>query len=88
MKKLEEDIHLYHPKLVLEMDETKVPWCPAESYTYAPTATDKICIHGQNDKRASTATITITKSNQFLPMHIIWEGLSLKTIPKHKKVTT
>jgi len=58
MNDLELEYLLYHPALILEMDETKVPWCPAESYTYAPTAAEKISIHGQNDKRASTATIT------------------------------
>ena len=33
-KAIEELITQYHPSLVLEMDETKLPWCPSDDFTY------------------------------------------------------
>jgi hypothetical protein len=82
MKKLEDVIPQYHPSLVLEMDETGIPWCPAQNYTYAPKGQKKIVIPGQCDKRSSSGTIIVTQSGQFLPLQVIWEGKSNRSIPK------
>jgi hypothetical protein len=79
-KALEEKIEQYHPLLVLEMDETLAPWCPQDNTTYAEEGTGRVEMNSQNDKRGNTLTVTISK-NEILPFHLIWDGLTDRSIP-------
>ena len=74
-------MRIYHPDLIIEMDETLAPWCPQSNTTYAPEGTPKIRLHAQDDKRGNTVSVSITKSNKLLPFHMIWEGLTQQSIP-------
>jgi len=76
-----------NPNLVLMMDETMAAYSPVESYTYAPKGDKEIKLKSFSTKKGCTATFTITKSNVLLPVQIIWEGLSTRSIPKYKSPT-
>jgi DDE superfamily endonuclease len=82
MELLEEEIAKYNPKLVLEMDETLTPWNPTDNTTYAPKGSETIRILGAEDKRGNTATLTITRSGELLPLQLIWAGKTERSIPK------
>jgi hypothetical protein len=72
---------LYHPDLVVEMDETMAPWCPTDDSTYAEEGSGKIRIAGQNDKRGHTLTVAVTKGNTLLGFQNIWAGLTQRSVP-------
>ncbi|KAL0204839.1 hypothetical protein P9112_000146 [Eukaryota sp. TZLM1-RC] len=74
----------YHPRLVLMMDETMVPWIPVKGKTYAPKNQKKITIQGLGDKRGNTATLTISKAGDLLPLQLIWEGKTQVSVPNYE----
>jgi hypothetical protein len=80
--KLEKDIRLYHPALVIEFDETLAAYCPVDSHTYALTGEKKVQVLARNDKRGETMTIAITRNNEVFPFQVIWTGLTGRSIPK------
>jgi hypothetical protein len=79
---IEQKIAAYLPDLVLEMDETLAPWVPCDDRTFAPMGCEKVQIQGINDRRGNTATITISRSGNLLPLQLIWEGKTDRSIPK------
>jgi len=81
MKIIEDKISLYHPDLVLEMDETLAPWATSNDFTYAPRGANRVVINAKDDKRGSTVTLTITRSSIYLPPQIIWSGQTKASIP-------
>jgi hypothetical protein len=83
-RKLEELIAQYHPDLVFEMDETLAPWCPQDDYTYAEQGTGRVQMQGSGDKRGTTVTLTVTKSNKLLDPQTIWDGLTERSLPHYK----
>lgn len=83
MKMIHDSFDQYHPDLILEMDETLAPWVYSNKYTYAKSGSSTVRLVGHKDKRGSTVTLTITKSNQYLPPQTIWTGLSKNSIPRN-----
>ncbi|KAL0209200.1 hypothetical protein P9112_011787 [Eukaryota sp. TZLM1-RC] len=61
-----------------------VPWIPVKGKTYAPKGQKKISIQGLGDKRGNTATLTISKAGDLLPLQLIWEGKTQVSVPNYE----
>ena len=57
--------------LILNFDQTPSKFVPAASTTLAERNSKQVVIKGSNDKRAITATFTVTFDGQFLGMQLI-----------------
>jgi hypothetical protein len=71
------------PELVLNSDQTGVPFVPAPQYQWAPKGSKDVSVNGFGEKRQITATPTTTASGDSLPLqvkilHMLWAGLESK----------
>ena len=60
--------------MILIFDQTPLKYAPVVSRTLCEKGTKHVSIYGGTNRQAITATIGITYTNTFLPMHLIYGG--------------
>ena len=70
------------PELILNSDQTPSKYVTVGRTTMAPSGSKRVAKAGNDDKRAITLTLTVTKSGKVLPFQIIYGGKTARSIPK------
>ena len=70
------------PLLIINIDQTPCKYAPVSSHTMAEKCSKHIAITGSTYKQAITATFSITYSNDFLPMQLIYSGKTSQSFPR------
>ena len=68
------ETHTIPHELVLNLDQTPSKYINTSRFTMAPKGTKKMAKAGSEDKRAITATFTVTLAGDFLGMQLIYGG--------------
>ena len=68
--------------LILNFDQTPSKFVPVASTTLAERNSKQVVIKGSDDKRAITATFTVTLDGQFLGMQLIYGGKTNQSLPR------
>ena len=68
--------------MILNLDQTPSKFVPSSNTTLVPFGTKSIPVTGLSDKRAITATFTISHDGDFLPMQLIYQGTTVKRLPR------
>ena len=76
--------HSIPESLVINFDQTPSKCFPVESTTLTKRNTKKVYVKGSNDRRAITATFTVTLEGQFLGMQLIHGGKTNQSLPDFK----
>lgn len=67
--------------MIVNWDQTPLQYVPAGKYTMAETGSSKIHVAGVSDKRALTAIFSVSLSGNFLPLQLIYPGLTSRSLP-------
>jgi hypothetical protein len=73
--------HSIPPQLVYNIDETAVKIVPAAGWTMEQKGASTVAVTGIDDKRQVTATIAVTAAGEKLPIHLIYEGSTVRCEP-------
>ena len=76
--------HQIPSSLIINIDQTPSKYAPVSSRTMAEKNSKHVAIIGSTYKQAITATFSITYSNEFLPMQLIYGGKTKKSFPRFK----
>ena len=68
--------------MTLNLDQTPSKFVPSSNTTLAPHGTKSIPVTGSSDKRAITATFTISHDGGFLPLQLIYQGTTVQSLPR------
>ena len=68
--------------LILNFDQTPSKFVPVASTTLLEHSSKQVVIKGSDDKRAITATFTVTLDGQFLGMKLIYGGKTNQRLPR------
>ena len=68
--------------MILNLDQTPSKFVLSSNTTLAPRGTKSIPVTGSSDKRAITATFTISHDGDFLPMQLIYQGTTVQSLPR------
>ena len=74
--------HSIPSSLVVNLDQTPVKYVQASRHTMAKKGTSTVEIVGSGDKRSITVTFVISLDGKFLPMQLIYDGKTQRSIPK------
>ena len=64
------------------LEQTPTKFAPGSKSTFAKAGCNSVLEGGASDKRMITATSAITLSGQFLPIQLICEGKTSKSLPR------
>ena len=70
------------PQLIINIDQTPLPYCLTSQYTMAEKGAKRVAITGSADHRQITGTFSVTLAGLFLPMQLIYEGKTNRCHPK------
>ena len=70
--------------LVINIDQTPLKYALLSSRTMATKNCKHVHVDGYSYKQVITGTFSITLSNKFLPMHLIYVEKTAKSLPKFK----
>ena len=76
------DAHQIPNCIILNLDQTPSKFVPSSNTTLAPHGTKSIPVTGSSDKRAITATFTISHDGGFLPLQLIYQGTTVQSLPR------
>ena len=68
--------------MILNLDQTPSKVVPSSNTTLPPPGTMSIPVTGSSDKRAITATFTISHDGDFLPTQLIYQGTTVQSLPR------
>ena len=70
--------------MILKFDQTPCKYVPVPTTTLAERNSKQVAIKGIDDKRAITATFTITLDGNFLGMPLIYGGKTNQSLPRYQ----
>ena len=70
--------------LILNLDQTPLKYVPVGNETMALSDSQSVTIEGNSDKRCITGTFAITIHDEFLPVHLIYKGKTMQSLPRFK----
>ena len=70
--------------MILKFDQIPCKYVPVPTTTLAERNSKQVAIKGIDDKRAITATFTITLDGNFLGMQLIYGGKINQSLPQHQ----
>ena len=73
--------HKIPSSLVMNTDQTGIPLVPSTAYTRAEKGAKSVTCNGAGDKRQMTANPTTAADGTMLPLQLIYQGLTLKSLP-------
>ena len=68
--------------MILNLDQTPSKFVSSSNATLAPRGTKSIPVTGSSDKKAITATFTISHDGDFLPMQLFYQGTTVQSLPR------
>ena len=68
--------------LIINFDQTPSKFIPVSSSTLSECNSQQVVIKGSDDKRAITATFTITLDGKFFGMQLIYGGKTTQRLPR------
>ena len=68
--------------MILNLDQTPSKFVLSLNAALAPCGTKSIPVIGSSDKRAITATFTISHDGDFLPIQLIYQGTTIQSLPR------
>ena len=80
--------HKIPPSLVINLDQTPTKLVPGSKSTQALIGSMSVPLKGATDKRAITATFSISLEGDFLPIKLIHGGKTSKSIPHVEFIVT
>jgi hypothetical protein len=76
------EMHTVHPSLVVNVDQTGVRLVPSAAWTYEKCNSSSVAVVGAEDKRQITACIASSLSGELLPLQLIFEGKTERSLPQ------
>jgi hypothetical protein len=76
------EMHTVHPSLVINLDQTGVKLVPSSAWTYEKCNSSSVAVMGAEDKRQITACIASSLSGELLPLQLIFEGKTERSLPQ------
>ena len=70
--------------MILNFDQTPCKYVPVPTTTLVERNSRQVAIKGIDDKRAITATFTITLDGNFLGMQLIYGGKTNQSLPRYQ----
>ena len=70
--------------LVINLDQTPLSYVSPGKYTFSFKGAKNVPIRGVDDKRQITGTFAVTLTGKFLPMQLIYNGKTKRSLPKFK----
>lgn len=67
--------------LIINLDQTPLPYCLVNQYTMAKKGAKQVAIAGSADHRQITGTFSVSLSGKFLPMQLIYQGKTARCHP-------
>ena len=80
---LVEEFHIPN-SLILNLDQTPLKYVPVGDETMAEKGSNDVTVEGTNDKRCITGTFAISVEGEFLPIHLIYAGKTVQSLPRYK----
>ena len=74
--------HAISSSMILNLDQTPCKLVQSSRYTMAKKGSTNVEIVGSGDKRSITATFVVLLSGSFLPMQLIYDGKTERSIPR------
>jgi len=71
------------PSLVIIWEHTATKIVPSSQWTMEKRGTKRVEIAAKDDKRQITALFACTLTGKFLPIQMIYHGMTTKCLPKH-----
>ena len=69
--------------LVLNIDQTPLPYVSPGQYTFSLKRSKNVPIKGVDDKRQITTTFAVSSTGKFLPIQLIYTGTTPRSLPKY-----
>lgn len=76
------EMHSVHPSLIINLDQTGVKLVPSAAWTYEKRNSSSVAVVGAEDKRQITACIASSLSGELLPLQLIFEGKTERSLPE------
>ena len=70
--------------LILNLDQTPLKYVPVGNETIALSGSQSVTNEGSSDKCCITGTFAITMHSEFLPVHLIYKGKTVQSLPRFK----
>ena len=70
--------------LVLNLDQTPLSYVSPGKYTFYLKGSITVTIKGVDDNRQITVTFTVSATDAFLPIQLIYQGATERYLPKYK----
>jgi hypothetical protein len=70
------DLYVVPPELVMNFDQTRVPFVPAPKYHWTPKGLKDVGVNGFGEKRQITVTPMTTAAGQSFPLQVCFSLLS------------
>ena len=67
--------------MIINIDQTPLKYVPTSNLTLAEKEATCVTMESSSDKRCITGTFSITFSNEFLPMQLIYGGKTVQSLP-------
>ena len=80
---LVEEFHIPN-SLILNLDQTPLKYVPVRDETMAEEGSNDVTVEGNSDKRCITETFAISAEGEFLPIHLIYAGKTVQSLPRNK----
>ena len=75
-------LHDLPKELILNLDQTPLSYISPGKYTFNPKDLKTVPIKGIDDKRQITVTFTVSVAGMFLLIQLIYEGKTLRCLPR------
>lgn len=72
------------PELVINWDQTGIHYVPVSSWTMENEGSKWVEIAGADDKQQITAVFGGSIAGDFLPVQLIYQGKTTRSLPSHK----
>ena len=70
--------------MIINIDQTFLKYVPTSSFFLSEKGATSVTMEGGSDKGCITGTFSITFSNEFLPTLLIYDGKTVKSLPRFR----
>ena len=70
--------------LILNLDQTPLKYVPVGNEMIALSGSQSVTNEGSSDKCCITGTFAVTMHSEFLPVHLIYKGKTVQSLPRFK----
>ena len=70
--------------MIINIDQTFLKYVPSSNFIQSEKGATSVTMEGGSDKGCITGTFSITFSNEFLPTLLIYDGKTVKSLPRFR----